>query len=74
MAAEGIGIGLLGSIAGVLLGVGSSALVRGVALSTIATGAAVGGVVGVAVALAASLAPLPLLRRLSAPVVLAEEW
>lgn len=74
VAAEGLGIGLLGSIVGVALGVGASALVRGVALSTIATGAAVAGAVGVMVALAASVAPLPLLRRLSAPVVLAEEW
>jgi len=68
-----ITMGLLGSLGGLLLGVGASALVRGVALSSIVASAALAGAAGIAVALAPSLAPVLLLRRLSAPVVLADE-
>jgi putative ABC transport system permease protein len=71
---EGFGLGLLGSLGGLILGVASSSLIRGIALASIARAAAIAGAVGVVVALLASLAPLALVGRLSAPQTLAEEW
>lgn len=74
IAVEGIGMGLAGSVTGVALGVLVASLIRGVALSSIATAALIAGGVGAVVAVIASLAPLASVGRLSTPTILAEEW
>ncbi len=70
---EGLAIGVAGSLAGVAVGVTLASFIRGIPLSSVALAASVAAVSGTAVAVLASLAPLPLLERLTPPTVLAEE-
>jgi hypothetical protein len=70
---EGLAMGVLGSLAGVALGVGASAFIRGIPVSSIAFAAVLAGVAGIAVAALSSLVPLFGIERLTPPTVLAEE-
>ncbi len=72
VALEGLGIGLLGSVAGAAAGVGLSALAGGSSGRIVLAGviAAAGGTL---VALLASLVPASLVSRMTPPAVLAEE-
>jgi putative ABC transport system permease protein len=72
VALEGLGVGVLGSLIGVLVGLALSSLVGGLAFKdTVAGGLAAG--VGVVVALLGSVIPVVLARRISTPRILAEE-
>jgi ABC-type antimicrobial peptide transport system permease subunit len=70
---EGLGIGLLGSLGGAVLGlVAASWLARGLSVLVLAA-AGVGLVAGIVAALSASLLPLRLLHRLPTALLLTEE-
>lgn len=71
--AEGLAMGALGSLAGIVIGVGISSLIRGIPVSSIAFAAALAGGAGILVAAVASLVPLFSIERLTPPTVLAEE-
>lgn len=70
---EGLAMGAIGSLAGVALGVGLSALIRGIPVSSIVLAAVLAGAAGIFVAAASSLVPLLAIERLTPPTVLAEE-
>lgn len=70
---EGIGIGLLGSGLGALLGIGGASLVRGIPLAPILTAGAVASVCGLLATIVASLAPAARLASLVPRSALAEE-
>jgi len=72
VALEGLGIGLLGSVAGATAGIGLSALVGG-SPGRIVLAGAIAAVAGTAIALAAALVPASLMSRMTPPAVLAEE-
>lgn len=72
VALEGLGIGLLGSLAGVGVGISLALLVGGPA-SGLAAAAVLSGLAGVVVATAASLVPVSLIGRMTPPAALAEE-
>ncbi len=57
IASEGLGIGILGSTLGVVLGAIGMASVRGIPLDSLFVAAALSGLLGVTVALVASLVP-----------------
>lgn len=73
VALEGLGLGLLGGGLGALLAVLVGTLVLGVPFAPLALMALSAAVGGIAVGLAASIAPLSQMRRLTPPAVLAEE-
>ncbi len=72
VALEGLGIGLLGSVAGAGAGIGLSALVGG-SPGRIVLAGVIAAVAGTAIALAAALVPASLVSRMTPPAVLAEE-
>jgi putative ABC transport system permease protein len=72
VALEGLGIGLLGSVAGAGAGIGLSALVGGPPGRIVLAGV-IAAVAGTAIALAAALVPASLVSRMTPPAVLAEE-
>lgn len=72
VAVEGLALGVLGSLAGVGIGALLVLLVGGPAFGLAAAGA-IAGVVGVAVALIASLVPVSLMGRMTPPSILAED-
>jgi putative ABC transport system permease protein len=72
VAAEGVGIGLLGSTIGATAGVALSALVGAFSGRVILAGV-VAALAGTGLTLGASLAPASLISRMSPPTVLAEE-
>lgn len=74
VAAEGVAMGAIGSLAGALAGASISSLFHGVSLLSIALGASISAAAGIVSAALASLLPLSHLRRLTPPSVLAEEW
>ncbi len=69
---EGLGIGLLGSVVGAVVGAGLSAIL-GVSATRIVAAGAIASLVGVLVAVVASLVPASLASRMALPTVLAEE-
>jgi len=73
VAYEGLGIGLLGSVAGAALGVGLAAAIGGGTVGGIAGAAGLAAACGVAVAMLASAIPAALISRAAPPGVLAEE-
>ena len=72
VAYEGLGIGVAGSVAGALLGLGLAAQVGGIGPKVILA-ALLAAVVGVAAAALASAVPVLLVGRMTPPEVLAEE-
>jgi len=70
---EGLGLGLIGSAAGSVLGFLVGALVLSVPLGPLAIACAAAAAGGAAAALLASILPLTQLNRLTAPTVLAAE-
>jgi len=72
VAAEGVGIGLLGSLTGSAAGIVLSALVGG-SLAKVALAGILAILAGTGVALGASLVPASLISRMTPPTVLAEE-
>ncbi|HEX6230962.1 MAG TPA: ABC transporter permease [Actinomycetota bacterium] len=72
VAAEGLGIGILGAVPGAGAGVALAWLIGGVDAAVVAAGA-LGAAVGILVALAGSAIPALLIGRMTPPAVLAEE-
>lgn len=71
--AEGLGIALVGSVPGAVLGLAASAILAGGVTPGIVGAAALGVCVGVLVAMAGSAVPVVLLRRLPTALLLTEE-
>jgi ABC-type antimicrobial peptide transport system permease subunit len=72
IALEGLGLGLLGSIPGAIVGVALAWALGGLSVQVIAAGA-VAAATAIGISLAASLAPAGFVSRMLAPTVLAEE-
>lgn len=72
IALEGLGLGLLGSIPGAIVGVALAWALGGVSSQVVAAGA-VAAATAIGIALVASLVPAAFVSRMLAPVVLAEE-
>lgn len=70
---EGLAIGLIGSLAGMLLGVTISGIIRGVPMAKVWVAAAIAGTTGALISLIASMPPMAALERLMPTVLLAEE-
>lgn len=70
---EGFATGLLGSLTGALLGIGTSSLIRGVPLNKVWAAAAIAGATGTLVSVIASLPPVAASERMMPTVLLAEE-
>ncbi|HWI72197.1 MAG TPA: ABC transporter permease [Baekduia sp.] len=73
VALEGAGLGVVGAVAGALLGLGAAAALAGAWSSTIAVVAVGDALLGVVIAVLASLPPAALLRHLPTATLLAEE-
>ncbi len=73
VAYEGLGIGLLGSTSGAVIGVALAAAVGGAPVGATVAAAGLAAACGTAVAVAASAIPAALVSRAAPPAVLAEE-